>query len=218
MIYHEYIGNYQNALNETETLLTKEPTLKGAFSNIIEKYDLEFIGGDTGDLLNESQKGLKKVKEIITGLKNFAYAGDDSFLPIDLNKCISDTLSMVKNQLKYHCDIQADYCSQAIISGNEGKICQVLTNLLINAGQAITENGKIAIRTRQSGDKLIVQVADNGCGIPSENLKKLFDPFFTRERVLSLVMVNVIFVLSLVVCFVKSVMPLIQMLNVLNPM
>ncbi|CAI8168200.1 MAG: Sensor kinase CckA [Pseudidiomarina mangrovi] len=59
----------------------------------------------------------------------------------------------------------------------------MLTNLLINAGQAIEENGKISIRTKQNCDVITLEVADNGCGIPDENLKKLFDPFFTTKPI-----------------------------------
>ena len=116
-------------------------------------------------------EGFEKVKEIISGLKNFAYAGDDSFTKIDLNKCITETLNMVRNELSTIAKSKLKVAKSAEINGNEGKISQVLTNLLINAGQAIEENGKISIRTKQNCDVITLEVADNGCGIPDENLK-----------------------------------------------
>lgn len=179
----EYIESYQAALNDSARLVDGNPELNKSFIKITEQHDLAFLEEDITALLDESQKGLQKVKEIISGLKNFAYAGDDSFVAMDLNKCVSDTLNMVKNQLKYHCAIETHFCEQGLMNGNEGKIAQVITNLLINAGQAVKESGKIVIRTIASGKSVMLQVADNGCGIPDENLKKLFDPFFTTKPI-----------------------------------
>lgn len=179
----EYVTSYQNALKDASTLIDLDSDSKNRLDKIMDDYDLAFVGEDSADLLTQCQKGLKKVKEIISGLKNFAYAGDDSFTKIDLNKCITETLNMVRNELKYHCEIQTQLAKSAEINGNEGKISQVLTNLLINAGQAIEENGKISIRTKQNCDVITLEVADNGCGIPDENLKKLFDPFFTTKPI-----------------------------------
>ena len=65
---------------------------------------------------------------------------------------------------------------------NVGKIIQVLTNLLINAGQAISDKGQITITTQQQGNNVVVSIADNGSGIAPQNMSKIFDPFFTTKE------------------------------------
>jgi two-component system NtrC family sensor kinase len=65
---------------------------------------------------------------------------------------------------------------------------QVLLNLMVNAVQAIgsadrAEGGKITIATAQAGGEVMIEVADNGCGIDARDLPKLFDPFFTTKPV-----------------------------------
>jgi two-component system NtrC family sensor kinase len=58
-----------------------------------------------------------------------------------------------------------------------------LINLLVNASQAIEEKGEITIKTYVQDEYLVVDITDNGKGIPEDNLKKIFDPFFTTKPV-----------------------------------
>ena len=81
-------------------------------------------------------------------MKAFSRADDDNKQWFNINNCIETTLKMVSNQLKYHCKINTELDrSIPNIEINVGKIIQVLTNLLVNAGQAILENGIIAVKT-----------------------------------------------------------------------
>jgi signal transduction histidine kinase len=64
---------------------------------------------------------------------------------------------------------------------NVGKICQVLTNLFINAGQAIDQHGVITVESYCHNDLVYVVISDNGHGIAPENVTRLFDPFFTTK-------------------------------------
>ena len=56
-------------------------------------------------------------------------------------------------------------------------------NLLVNAAQAVADNGKVTIATRLVGDNVVVEIADNGGGIPDDLITKIFDPFFTTKPV-----------------------------------
>jgi signal transduction histidine kinase len=56
-------------------------------------------------------------------------------------------------------------------------------NLLVNAAQAITEHGRITLRTRQEGENVRIEIADTGSGIPLEIINRIFDPFFTTKPV-----------------------------------
>lgn len=71
--------------------------------------------------------------------------------------------------------------SEPIIMGDGEQLQQVLTNLVLNAGEAIEGHGTITLRTRQSGDTAIIDVEDDGPGIPADHMARIFDPFFTTK-------------------------------------
>lgn len=90
--------------------------------------------------------------------------------------------------MKYHCDLSIKLGQTNNILANEGKINQVLTNLLVNAGQAISDNGKITIRSgilhHKIHNKCVwFSVEDNGCGIEPDNIRRIFEPFYTSKKV-----------------------------------
>jgi signal transduction histidine kinase len=102
----------------------------------------------------------------------------------NINDCVRTTLAMVNNQLKYICTVETHLGKVPDVAMNVGKVSQVVTNLLINAGQAIEstgKNGKITITTCTAGKFVELRVEDTGCGIPSSHLDKLFNPFFTTK-------------------------------------
>lgn len=69
-----------------------------------------------------------------------------------------------------------------MIRADAEQLKQVLLNLLINSGQAMTSGGRIIIRTGvETPGKVTVSVADNGCGIPPEHIEKIFDPFYSTK-------------------------------------
>ena len=177
----DYIRSLKSAIDSSTEALKTSSSLGPAFEKIMAENDVEFICGDIDSLLNESEQGLQRVQEIVMGLKSFSHADADEKKLTDVNDCIRNTLAMVNNQLKYHCKIYTNFCENAEIVCHSGRLAQVFTNLLVNAGQAIEKEGIIKIHTKLDNGYLKVYVVDNGPGIAPENLKKLFDPFFTTK-------------------------------------
>jgi signal transduction histidine kinase len=75
-----------------------------------------------------------------------------------------------------------------LVRGNAARLCQVFLNLLINAAHAIpagqVERHEIKLVARaQEDSRVVVEVSDSGCGIPPENLERIFRPFFTTKPV-----------------------------------
>ncbi len=148
------------------------------------QHDMDFIGEDVGPLIEESAEGLQRVSEIVKGLKIFSRVDSGESQWYDLNHCLNTTLTMVNNKLKYICKVEKQFADLPKVYFNLGKLTQVFTNLLINAGQAIEATGKqgvISIKTMQEGDIVKVRIQDTGCGISQENLDQLFNPFFTTK-------------------------------------
>ena len=183
----QYTDTYRQLSTQVLELVASDSpetqnTSKQKLLKLVQDEDLIFINEDTKDLLNESIDGLERVKDIVKNLKQFSRIDSDEKQWFDINDCITTTLNMVSNELKYHCHVEKNFSPLPRVLINVGKISQVLTNLLINAGQAISENGQIKITTKQQENNVVVSITDNGTGISPENLSKLFDPFFTTKE------------------------------------
>lgn len=185
----EYVATYQMIFSQIQVVIDQKDENKRAASLIelekmLGKQDMAFINEDISDLLSDSREGLQRVAEIVKGLKLFSRVDSDQMQKHNINDCVRTTLAMVNNQLKYICTVETHLGRIPDVEMNVGKISQVITNLLINAGQAIEatgKNGRIIITTCTVGEFVELRVEDSGCGIPPSHLDKLFNPFFTTK-------------------------------------
>lgn len=138
-------------------------------------------------LLQKMQRQTDRASNIVGNLLNFSRTGNaEEFGEIRINKLLNDTLQLLEPQLrKSSVEIVKEYADDLpLISGSGGKLQQVFTNLILNARDAMFENGTIRLRTFAGHDDgIVIEVIDNGQGIPTANLKKVFDPFFTTKGV-----------------------------------
>jgi PAS domain S-box-containing protein len=148
-----------------------------------EQIDLEFMREDFPELIEESKEGTERIKKIVEDLKDFAHPGDERCVETDINKGLDSTINIVWNEIKYTCKLTKDYGDLPPVWSYSQQINQVFMNLLINAAQAIDQNGLIHIKTRIRGEFVMVQISDNGRGIPDKILSKIFDPFFTTKDI-----------------------------------
>ena len=126
-----------------------------------------------------------RASEIVNGLLNFSRTGGSEFGPVDLNRLLGDTLTLVEHQFKtaqIRVETELDR-ELPLIQGNEGKLQQVVLNLLLNARDAMhgSMDGRIRITTRQTAGRVTVVIKDFGAGIEPEHLHRIFDPFFTTK-------------------------------------
>jgi two-component system, NtrC family, sensor kinase len=134
-------------------------------------------------LLEKIAKQTFRASEIVNSLLNFSRTSSTEFADTDLNRAIRETVSLIDHQLqKAGIDIVSSLDeSLPPMKANAGKIQQVLLNLLLNARDAMPSGGILAIKTWCDDGLIRVDVADNGAGIPHENLGSIFDPFFTTK-------------------------------------
>ncbi|MBU8871272.1 MAG: PAS domain-containing protein, partial [Gemmatimonadales bacterium] len=139
---------------------------------------------DFGEAISESQEGAERVKNIVADMKGFSRADSVEMEATNLNDGLTSTLNIVWNQLKYNCKVEKELGDIPEVECFPSKINQVFLNLLVNAGHAIEgDSGLITIKTWAADGNVHVSIRDNGCGIPKENLPKLFDAFFTTKEV-----------------------------------
>ncbi len=150
---------------------------------IKKNIDYDYLRNDLKDLVAESREGIERVKTIVSAMKDFSHIEEEECKQADLHRGIETTLNMVNNELKYKAEVIRDFGELPEVECIISQINQVMMNLLMNAVHAIEEQGKITVRTRHSGDRVVIEVEDNGKGIAQEHLNRIFEPFFTTKPI-----------------------------------
>ena len=148
-------------------------------------------GQDTAEIIDDLQfsvKELRRAKEIINSLLSLSRQNENYTEPIDIHVAIDDALRVLHNQYKrLDLEIIKNYeTGLPQIEGNFANLGQLFINILKNAIQALTDGqGKITIGTRflKDSESVMVQIRDQGRGIPPEVIKDIFKPFFTTKEV-----------------------------------
>jgi len=132
-------------------------------------------------IINETQR----CKTIIQGLLDFARDTEPNKISADINDIMLSALSIADNEFKLKHVRIINQLSESMIKIplDKNQILQVFLNILLNALQAVPENGCVTVRSRVDNGrkKIIVEVEDNGCGISPDNIRKIFDPFFSTK-------------------------------------
>jgi signal transduction histidine kinase len=134
-------------------------------------------------LLNEVEGSTTRISELVKAVKAYSYMDQTPMQTVDVHEGIENTLTMLGHKLK-NCTVTRKY-DRTIprIAAYGGELNQVWTNLLDNAIDAVKGKGKICIATFLDDDQVVVEIADNGPGIPPEVQSHLFEPFYTTKGV-----------------------------------
>jgi signal transduction histidine kinase len=143
------------------------------------------ISGDDqkSKLLEKIAKQTFRASEIVNSLLNFSRTSPVEFVDVDVNRIVRETLNLIDHQLRTaSVEVKLNLeASLPPVSGNAGKLQQVFLNLFLNARDAMSSGGVLAVRTWSDDGVARIDVADNGEGIASENLERIYDPFFTTK-------------------------------------
>jgi signal transduction histidine kinase len=180
-LYVENLLMALSAYEKNEGEMTVET--RAVLTALKQQIDLVYLREDVANLLSESMDGLQRVKRIVQDLKDFSHVDEAEKQSANLERGLDSTLNVVWNELKYKTEVIKEYAGIPSIMCMPAQLNQVFMNLLMNAGQAIEEHGRITIRTGQEGENVWVEVEDTGKGISPEHLKHIFDPFFTTKPV-----------------------------------
>jgi signal transduction histidine kinase len=133
-------------------------------------------------LLEEIGHGTRRITEIIKALKGYSYMDQAPVQAVNVCEGLNDTLVMLSSKLRDGIRVDLDFAENLpLIQGYGSELNQVWTNLIDNAISVMDSDGELNLRTYQEDDWLVVEVADNGPGIPAENQTKIFDPFYTTK-------------------------------------
>ncbi len=135
-------------------------------------------------ILEKIEKQTFRAAEIVNGLLNFARLNGSEFQDLDVNRLIQESLALLDHQMRQnHIKVEAALDGTLPpVFGNGGKLQQVFINLFLNARDAMSSGGELNIRTAMNDHMVIVDIQDTGIGISEENIKRIYDPFFTTKR------------------------------------
>jgi signal transduction histidine kinase len=154
-----------------------------AFEVAASEIDLDFVLDDFDDLLRDCIDGADRIARIVRDLKGFSNVdGADEGL-LDLNESLILVCDMLAAKLPAGVSLHRALQPLPKWRGRPGPLNQVFFNLLRNAAQAVGDHGTISVASGVSEQGIRIEIRDDGCGIPAEHLKRVFDPFFTTRRV-----------------------------------
>ena len=122
-----------------------------------------------------------RIFDLIKAIKDYSYMDQTPIQEVDIPKGLESTLSMVQSRLR-HVEVVREFePGLPCISAYGRELNQVWTALIENALDAIEDHGRIELKAKLSGDLILVEVWDNGPGIPAELKDRIFEPFFTTK-------------------------------------
>ena len=160
------------------------------------KNPLMMIGGfaqqlirrkdDDNDLkkLNIIADEVRRLEGLVADLRELYLPKSIVSVPVNVKALVNEVYALVKDdcevkQIRTSVDIDED---AKLVSGDAGRLKQVLLNLVKNSIEAMESGGDLSVQVRLSGDQVEIIVADSGYGIPEADKDKIFSPFFTTKR------------------------------------
>jgi signal transduction histidine kinase len=124
-----------------------------------------------------------RASEIVNSLLNFSRTKGASLAPVELNKVISETLLLLEHQLRTSRVEVETHLEPGLpfVHGNSDKLQQVFLNLFLNAKDAMPEGGQLRVTSWAEDSRVRIEIRDTGVGIPPEDLRRIYDPFFTTK-------------------------------------
>jgi signal transduction histidine kinase len=176
------------------------PNLAGAgldtawLEGLAERVPEEALGGVLGwlratmagdELLREIEGGSARISELVGAIKTYTHMDKAASKKVDVHAGLNSTLIMLGHKLKKgDVEVVRDYEKDLPhVCGHVGELNQVWTNLIDNAIDAIDGQGRITVRTASENGRILVEVADDGPGIPEDMRERIFEPFYTTKDV-----------------------------------
>jgi signal transduction histidine kinase len=158
--------------------------LSGEFSPLQLPFVVRWLAANSSvyDLLEEVGKSAEAMSEIVKAVKTYSYLDQAPIQEVDVRESLENTLVLLRPKIKAGVSIKRDYADDLPrIEAYGSELNQVWTNVIDNAVDAMQAQGELALRTSATGGAVIVEIIDDGPGIPPELQPRIFEPFFTTK-------------------------------------
>ena len=132
--------------------------------------------------LYDIQNTTERISQIVRAMKSYTYLDQAPLLEVDVPDGLENTLVIMEHKLKQGVTVKREYSPDLPrIEAYASELNQVWTNIIDNAVDAMQGKGEITLRTYEENDQIVVEIIDNGPGIPEEIRTRIFEPFFTTK-------------------------------------
>ena len=140
------------------------------------------------EMATDARNGAERIRKIVRGLKTFSRADEERPVIIEVIPTLDHSIDLAFNEIRHRARLRKDYGPTPPVLADESRLRQVFINLLVNAAQALPDDGadhnEIRVVTATDGSgRAVVEVLDSGPGIPEDVIGRIFDPFFTTKPV-----------------------------------
>ena len=134
------------------------------------------------ELLNEVQETTGRLSQIVRAMKAYTYLDQAPLLEVDIHEGLENTLVIMQHKLKKGVTVKREYTKDLPhIEAYASELNQVWTNIIDNAVDAMDGKGEIVLKTYAEDRNVIVEIVDNGPGIPEDIQTRIYEPFFTTK-------------------------------------
>jgi signal transduction histidine kinase len=139
---------------------------------------------EIASLLHEIESSTSRISDLVGAIKEYTHMDQSPVQNVDVIKGLENTLTILNHKLKQGVVVQRDYQPIPLLVNSFGsELNQVWTNIIDNAIDAMHGKGELRVRTYRDDDCVVVEIGDNGPGIPDEVLPHIYEPFFTTKGV-----------------------------------
>ena len=139
---------------------------------------------EVADLLNEIESSTSRISDLVHAIKEYTFMDQAPVQNVDIVKSLETTLTILNHKLKHGVTVQRDYHPVPLLVNSFGsELSQVWTNIIDNAIDAMGGKGELRVRTFRDDSCVVVEIGDNGPGIPADVQAHIFEPFFTTKGV-----------------------------------
>jgi signal transduction histidine kinase len=139
---------------------------------------------EIAELLNEIESSTSRISDLVRAIKEYTFMDQAPVQNVDVVKSLETTLTILNHKLKRGVEVERDYQPIPLLVDSFGsELNQVWTNIIDNAIDAMRGQGKLRVRTYREDGCVVVEIGDNGSGIPSDIQPHIFEPFFTTKGV-----------------------------------
>jgi signal transduction histidine kinase len=133
-------------------------------------------------LLSEVLQTTERISQIVRAVKSYTYLDQAPLLEVDVHEGLENTLVIMHHKLKKGVTVRREYAQNLPrIEAYASELNQVWTNIIDNAIDAMKGKGELTIKTYEADGRVVVEIRDNGPGIPEEIQSRIFEPFFTTK-------------------------------------
>jgi two-component system, NtrC family, sensor kinase len=170
-----------NAYDEIEL----SPADREKINSIKMRIDYEVMSEDLSSIIEDCREGSTRIRDIVQNLRTFSRLDEAEFKKTDVNEGIDSTIRLLSRY--YSGDkivLKRDFGTLPLIDAFSGQLNQVWMNLLANAAQAIgKKEGVVTVKTCAYDENVVIEISDTGCGIPFDEISRIFEPFYTTKPV-----------------------------------